>query len=56
MNKQYRVKKNQEIENILKENTRNYDAYYGLATAIYNSSKKKDNADKMQEVLSGIEL
>lgn len=36
---------------VLKENNRNYDAYYGLAMAIYNSSKKKNNADKMQEVI-----
>ena len=37
---------------ILKENDRNYDAYYGLAAAIYNSSKKsKNNTDKMREVI-----
>lgn len=37
---------------ILQENDRNYDAYYGLASAIYNSSKKStNNTDKMKEVI-----
>lgn len=38
---------------ILKENDRNYDAYYGLAASIYDSSKKsKNNIDKMREVIT----